>query len=159
MSDFRKGEIMDKKEFDSIIEFAISREQEAVEFYQDLQEMARFKEKKDFLKELENMERGHITILENIRTKKLEDIEVAKVRDLKISNYLVESAPTKDLTYQDILIIGMKREEKANELYSRLANDAINADVKKLFEKLASEEAKHKLFFETIYDEEILKEN
>ena len=150
---------MDKKEFNSVIEFAIAREHEAVEFYQELQEMAQFKEKKDFLKELEDMERVHVKILENIQSKKLEDIEVAKVRDLKISNYLVESAPTKNMTYQDILIIGMKREEKANELYSKLANDAPNAEVKRLFEKLASEEAKHKLFFETVYDEEILQEN
>jgi rubrerythrin len=35
----------------------------------------------------------------------------------------------------------------------------MDTNTKQLFLKLASEEAKHKLHFEKIYDDEILKEN
>jgi rubrerythrin len=150
---------MEKKEFDSIINFAISKEEEAVEFYQQLQDMVEFKERKDFLKELEDMEKSHITILENIRNKSVEEMKVSEVTDLKISDYIVEVEPYENMTYQDILITGMKREEASHNLYNELADQAGTGDIKTLFEKLASEEAKHKLFFETVYDEEILKEN
>ena len=53
----------------------------------------------------------------------------------------------------------MKKEQTAYELYTTLAEESSLPDIKKVFQKLASEEAKHKLFFETIYDEDILKEN
>jgi len=53
----------------------------------------------------------------------------------------------------------MKREKAAYRLYSDLAAKVQDAEIKKLFEGLAQEEAKHKLYFETQYDEEVLKDN
>ena len=81
------------------------------------------------------------------------------VPNLGLSEYLVASKPAGDLEYQDILITGMKREEKSNRLYTKLSQDYKDPDIKKLFQKLAAEEAKHKLFFESTYDEDILKDN
>ena len=53
----------------------------------------------------------------------------------------------------------MKREEAANRLYSQMAQNINEPKIKILFEKLASEELKHKLHFEKIYDEEFFGEN
>ena len=78
---------------------------------------------------------------------------------LHISDYIVEPSKNGELRYQDVLIIGMKREEASFTLYTDLAERSSDDDVKKLFLKLASEEAKHKLFFERIYDEEILTQD
>lgn len=150
---------MEGTRFDSIINFAIQREKEAVQFYKDLQDQVKFLQRKEFLKSLEEMEKGHVTILENLKKKEIDEIKVSEVKNLKINDYLVESAPTETLSYQDILIIGMKKEQTAYELYTTLAEESSLPDIKKVFQKLASEEAKHKLFFETIYDEDILKEN
>ncbi len=152
---------MDKEKFNDIIDFAVEREKEAVQFYQELQEMAKFQSQKSVLKEFENMERGHIEILGNIRQAVINkpDAPLPRVEDLAISDYLVESKPTADMTYQDILIIAMKREEKAHNLYTNLASESGDEAVKKLFLRLAGEEAKHKFLFEKIYDEEILTEN
>ncbi|MGZ3514943.1 MAG: ferritin family protein [Syntrophales bacterium] len=51
----------------------------------------------------------------------------------------------------------MKNEEHSVKLYNDLQESCMNEDLKRLFKFLANEEAKHKLKFEKIYDEEILK--
>lgn len=152
-----------KKEFlNEILDFAISREQEAVEFYQDLRNNDKFKNKTEMLKELEEMERGHIRVIESIKKHDIEEIKVPEqIENLKISDYLVVESTGSEATYQDILILAMKREEMSLKLYTNLA-DIFGEDdekVRKLFQKLASEEAKHKHYFEEIYDEEILTSN
>jgi len=148
------------EKFNKILQFAIEREEEAVQFYTELQGMVSFKSKIDLLQNLADMERGHIKILENIRNRASSTtIGVPQVDNLNISEYMLDIEPSPNMSYQDILIIAMKREEKANQFYSRLAEEADNGDVKNLFLKLASEEAGHKLHFEKIYDEEILTEN
>jgi len=150
---------MDKEKFNEIIDFAIKGEQEAVEFYQQLQAMVSFAAKKDMLHDLEEMEKGHIKALENLRQNEINDITIPKVQNLRISDYLVEVKPTADMSYQDIIITAMKREESSCNLYSSLADNSDDMKVKNLFLRLAAEEAKHKLNFEKIYDEEILKDN
>ncbi len=50
----------------------------------------------------------------------------------------------------------MKNEEHSVKLYNDLKESSVDEDPKRLFEFLAREEAKHKLKFEKIYDEEIL---
>ena len=145
--------------FDVIINFAIEREKEAVAFYCDLQKKSKFEAQKEMLKEFEDMEKGHIVILENIRTKGFEKIEEKKVQDLHISDYIVEVEPSENMSYQDIIILAMKKEEAAKKLYSNLAKQFSDPETVQLFERLAAEEAGHKLKFEKLYDDEILKEN
>ena len=53
----------------------------------------------------------------------------------------------------------MKREELSHKLYISLAKEVDDANLVKIFKKLASEEARHKLTFEKLYDSDILKEN
>jgi len=149
---------MPSDKLNEIFDFAIEREKEAVLFYQHLQEMVRFSEKKQLLQKFEAMERGHIGILETIRREDIESMDVQEVQDLHISEYTVTVSPSAEMSYQDILILAMKKEEAAFRLYSDLSAQSSEPKVKKLFNKLASEEAKHKLSFEEIYDEEILRQ-
>ena len=53
----------------------------------------------------------------------------------------------------------MKQEKAAFKLYSDLAEAAEDEGVRNTFLALAQEEAKHKLRFETEYDEHILSGN
>ena len=152
---------MDKLEFNEILDFAVKREEEAIAFYQDLQQMVHFKEKKELLKEFESIERSHIAVLEEIRNnieKKL-NAPLPAIENLSISDYLVDVPPSEDMSYQDILITAMKREERANKLYSDLANQVVESHIKQLLMRLAGEESKHKLYFEKLYDDFILSEN
>ena len=150
---------MNREDFKAIILFAIEREREAVTFYEDLQGKAKFNSQKEMLKELEMMERGHITILSNIMDKGAENIVHKEVEDLHISDYLVNEEPKGELTYQDILIVAMKREEASTKLYKDLALRFKSTETEGVFQRLTEEEAGHKLRFEKLYDEEILKNN
>lgn len=143
-----------------VMNFAIDREKEAVEFYQDLQKKVKFKNQKDMLKGLEIMEQSHIKILKNMLENQFPDLEESEeIVDLKISDYLVETEPYEDMDFQDILIVAMKREEASTKLYKNLANKMDDEEIKKIFLRLSQEEAKHKLQFETLYDDKVLKDN
>lgn len=147
------------QEFNEILDFAVDREKEAVQFYRDLQQEAKFEGQKEFLKELENMEMGHIVIIENLRKKMPSEMQIIKVPNLTISEYLVSDIEHLDLTYQNILIIAMKREEMAVKLYTDMSIKFPDSELSTLFSKLASEEAGHKFKFERLYDEWISKGN
>jgi len=54
-------------------------------------------------------------------------------------------------------MLAMQREEKALALYNKLELEVEDAASKKLFQVLAQEEAKHKLFLETKYDDYMAK--
>jgi rubrerythrin len=71
----------------------------------------------------------------------------------------VDVEPQGDLSLQDAMIVAMKREKAAYRLYSDLAQKVDDAELKDLFLGLAQEEAKHKLYFETQYDDQILRDN
>lgn len=117
-----------------------------------------FTERRNLLVNLQHMEKGHVTVLEGIRDQDFEKIDIPEIEDLHISEYIVHDEPSGELSYQDILIIAMKREEASHRLYSDLTAKTTDTGVRKFFLKLASEEAKHKLLFEKIYDDEILTE-
>ena len=150
---------MKREDFKAVIEFAIEREREAVQFYQDLQGKTKFASQKEMLKELEMMERGHITVLTNILDKGVEKIEHKNIEDLQISEYLVAEEPHGNLSYQDILIVAMKREEAAKKLYTELTERFKGTETGGVFMRLAEEETGHKLKFEKLYDEDILRNN
>ncbi|MDX9697466.1 MAG: ferritin family protein, partial [Bacteroidales bacterium] len=63
------------------------------------------------------------------------------------------------MSYQDALVLAMKKEKSAFKLYLELSNRAKDTQMKNLFLSLAQEESKHKLRFELEYDEFVLREN
>ena len=151
---------MDEKKFNEIIDFAISNEQEAVDFYHDLQSKSAFETQKELLKEYEMMEKGHIKILQSIKSQGANsEMEIQKIEDLSISNYLIDVEPTPNMDYQDLIILAMKREERAMKLYQDLADKSDDDKTKTIFLRLVAEEAQHKDHFEKIYEDDILKHN
>jgi rubrerythrin len=57
------------------------------------------------------------------------------------------------MSYPDILRLAMKREEQALKMYNELQKKTDNAGHIKVLKVLCQEEAKHKLFLETLYDD------
>ncbi len=144
---------------DEILDFAIAGEQEAHDFYMDLAKKVERPGMEGLFTQFAREELGHKAKLENIKKGARSFTPAKKVVDLKIGDYLVDVDPTVTLTYQNALILAMKRERAAFQLYSDLAAHAEDAEVKQIFESLAQEEAKHKLRFEVEYDDMILTEN
>lgn len=146
--------------FDEIIDFAIQREKDAVAFYEDLKTVAKFQAQKELLEEFRVMEIGHVRLLEGVKKRKsAEGLHPSPSEDLKLADYLVEAPPAEDMTYQDILIIAIKKEERAMSLYGRLHGEVDDTVLKETFGRLREEEENHKHHFEGLYDREILREN
>ncbi|MBN2601817.1 MAG: ferritin family protein [Candidatus Marinimicrobia bacterium] len=150
---------MDRQKFESVLDFAIDREKEAVKFYNDLIKLTKSFDIMETIRTIELMERNHITIIEKMKNQEIGDVVIRSVNDLKISEYLVLPEEKTPDNYQDLLIMAMKREELSQKLYLSLAEDVNEPEIQKVFHKLASEEARHKLTFENLYDSDILKEN
>jgi rubrerythrin len=150
------------KEFnsiDDILEFAINSEQEAVDFYNQLAQNATNEDMKNVFEQFAREEMGHKAKLTNIKTTGMYSMPAENIADMQISDYLVAVKPTTNMTYQDALILAMKKEKAAFKLYSNLAQRAPSTDMKEILQGLAQEEAKHKLRFEVEYDDNVMREN
>ena len=144
---------------DEILDYAIDQEQQAADFYANLAGRAEKAGMKDILLEFAAEEKRHKERLLAVKTGERELTPEQEVLDLKISDYLVEVDATDDISYQDALIIAMKRERAAYELYSDMAEKIPAGKLREVFTGLAREEARHKLFFESEYDERVLTDN
>lgn len=150
---------MDAVRFKEIIDFAIEKEQEAIDTYTAASEMVKRVNVKEMLLGLAKQEEGHKRKLQNVEPGQVSVARIEKVPDLKIADYADNVEISADMDYQDVLIVAMKREEKAHNLYSTLASNTTDDGLKTLFEVLAQEEAHHKLALEKEYDDHVLSWN
>jgi rubrerythrin len=143
----------------AIIDFAIEKEIESVEFYQNLSKEVKSSGESQMLAEFAEQEQKHRNLLETFRakgiTKSMEEYKLKWITDLKRSDYVEDLEYRKGMPYKDLLILAMKREEKALALYNQFLGQAHTEEYKKLFKVLCQEEAQHKLALETIYDDYI----
>ena len=144
---------------DEILDYAIDQEQQAADFYADLAERAEKAGMKKILLDFSAEEQSHKERLLAVKAGEHELTPEQEVLDLKIFDYLVEVDATENISYQDALIVAMKRERAAFQLYSDMAAKVPESHLKEVLQGLAKEEAKHKLFFESEYDERVLQDN
>jgi len=148
---------MQFENLEAIVNFAIEKEIEAAEFYSDLSKEEAFSGSGKMFEEFAAEERKHQKLLENFQTKgitkAMEGYKLKWITDIKRSDYVVDLEYQKGMAYNEILMLAMKREEKALKLYNEFLEQADTEDGKKLFKILCQEEAKHKLALETIYDD------
>lgn len=148
--------------FDEIIRFAIEQEEAAAAFYEGFSTQSKKKEIQQIFVELAKQEKGHKAKLESVLSK--HEMPSGKKLypdpDLKIADYLVEiQGKVEELSYQDALILAMKRELASQKLYQDLLSQATDDELKTVFTYLLDEEKKHKHQLEAEYDDQILKEN
>ena len=139
-----------------VVDFAIQKEENAMEFYRKCAERAKNPGIKEFFKEMVTEEQSHRDMLRNLDSLNLDKVELKEVENLKISDYLVDVTFSDKITYQEALILAMKKEEKALAFYSGWKNKCMSEKASKLFQLLENEEEKHKRKLERLYDDEIL---
>ena len=144
---------------DEILDFAMNSEQEAVDFYNELAASAKTEDMRNVFNQFAQEEIGHKAKIRKIKEEGTYSLSKEKVKDLKISDYTVTVEPTPNMSYQDALVLAMKKEKAAFRLYLDLSEKSENQTMKELFQSLAQEESKHKLRFELEYDEHVLKDN
>jgi len=142
-----------------ILDFAIDQEQAAADFYTKMSSQVSHETMREVLVGYAEEELRHKKKLQEIKgtgATKLVNRSIAP--DLKVSDYVVDVEPTDDMGYVDALVVAMKMEKKAFQLYTDMASMAEDPAIRQSLLALANEEAKHKLHFEIEYDESI-KEN
>jgi len=147
--------VMNFNSVEEIINYAIEREKEAVQFYEEISKQEAFSGTRKTFEDFAKEERKHQAMLEDfsINKEKISEYKLEWITDIKRSDYLVDMEYEKGMHYTDILRLAMKKEEKALKLYNDLSKKADNENVIKLFKLLAQEEAKHKGYIEGLYDD------
>ena len=138
------------------LDFAIAKEREAQAFYTEWSKKAHSPAITALFSELADAERGHEQMLRTISVDQLLS-GTESVTDLGLSQILVDTPASADMTLQQALVLAMRREETSVALYERLAT--FGGPAQAVFEALAKEEQRHKLRLEKDYDETILAEN
>ena len=147
------------KNINDILDFAIEREQDAVNFYNKLAVNARNADMKSTFEQFAQEEMGHKARLIKIKEEGIITLTKEAVQDLKIADYIVRDEERAELNYEQALVLAMKREKAAFRLYLKLSEKVQSSEYKNLFLTLAQEESRHKLRFELEYDEFVLREN
>jgi rubrerythrin len=142
---------MSPDEFKKIISKAIGEEVAAFEFYNGVSEKTKDKNLKDLFKELAAEEGKHKRTLEGFLAMAPEKFHFAPAKDYKVA----DSVPTPPLTLElkpiEGLVIAIKKELEAMQMYTQLAKTSADEEQKKIFLELASMERQHKSRLEDIY--------
>ena len=146
-------------ELQDVIVFAVEKEQEAIDFYNEYAGKVRQKAIAEELRKIALMEQEHRDRLKNLDITAAAKNAPESVQSLKIADYLVDIEPSPYMNWQTVVQIAMKRELAAMNLYTDLAKLVPDPMIKKIFENLSAEESSHKLYWEKIWDEEVLLDN
>jgi rubrerythrin len=140
-----------------ILRFAVEREEDAIRAYGDLAQSAVDPVVRTLLLELQVEEKNHKRLLLNVIEGKAEALEIPKVEDLMLSDYLI--AEPLDSNIQEYLIFAAKKEALAAELYTRQRDATSDPELRRLFAFLIQQEMAHKLKLETEYEKQVLQED
>jgi rubrerythrin len=146
---------------EEIIDFAIEREQEAQATYLSYAGQTERRSFSELLRSMAEMEKEHERKLTAL---KQGDAAAAsftppKGADLGLAAMLVEVPFSPTMDYGDFLVLVIRKESDAEQLYRKLQGLTTSADVGNMFALLADEERKHRDWAQERYDEDILKEN
>ena len=117
-------------------------------------ELADFVEQPEMAEVLTNLameELKHKAVLESIQAGRT-TLNEKEVGNLGVTETVKDVNPDAKMDYVEMLVVGMKREEIARQLYTDLASIAQPRQIRDIFLKLAQQEADHKLRFELEYD-------
>lgn len=151
--------MMKKSDFQEIIRFAMDREDESIQTYERMNQIAKTPGLKKLIDELKKEEENHKRLLKNLSQKRVEFYNIKDITDLKITDYLIQEKPGPDMDFQGLLTFAAQKEQKSVDLYSELEKRAENEEIKKLFGYLVQQEKSHKLKLEKEYDKQVLEED
>ncbi len=144
---------MGTKDFAAIIDLAISKEEEAYNFYMELVKVGDDKAAKDAIQYIAAEEKRHKEFLVDYRDKGYGDegLALGTVVDYKIAEHLEAPEPKAGMENKDVYLLAAHREKNAHEFYLSLASIHAEGRTRNLLLKMAEEELKHKEKMEYFY--------
>ncbi len=142
---------MTPEEYKQIISDAINNEVEAYTFYQKVSEKVNDANLKKLFGELAGEEKGHREYLQGLLSRDISSLGFSSTKDYKVGDSIPTPPLTPDMKPVDGLVVAIKKELAAMQMYTQLANASGDPEVKKLFTDLATMERGHKTRLEDIY--------
>lgn len=135
-----------------VLDLAIARETESHRFYVELARLVTRPEVRRMIGRLATDELQHKLHLQAVKAGEVALPGDDQVGSLGIEETIHEPVPLPEMSYADLLVIAMKKDKAAFRLYTNLASIATTEALRELLEKLAQQEAEHKLHLELEYD-------
>ena len=136
-----------------IISTAIDREVEAYTFYRSIADKVKDKALKDLFAELAGEEKKHRELLQGMLTKDIAKMKFDPSHDYKVADMLPSAPLSIDMKPLDGIIVAIKKELEAMQMYTQLASLAKDTETQLLFSQLANMERGHKARLEDLYTE------
>lgn len=142
---------MKSEDFEKIISSAIDSEVESYTFYKSVADKAKDKSLKTIFLDLAEDEKSHREYLQRVLTRGPKEMHFKAAPDYKVTDALDEPELSVDMKPLEGLLLAIKKELQAAQMYSRLARVSADAEQKMVFEQLANMEKGHKARLEDIY--------
>lgn len=143
---------------EELIVFAKAREEEAADFYFYLADLVKDPDVSGEAIKMAREEEQHRKELCTLLTRLDQKVSVPVEEDLTLSvNWMTVPEVDENLSFQELIVVGMKREALAFRLYTQMA--AVASPISEALTQLAARERAHLTFFEDIYDNRFNPEN
>ncbi len=142
---------MTPEEYRNINTDAINNEGAAYTFYHTISEKIKDANLKTLFGELAGEEKEHREYLQKLLSRDITSLGFSTTKDYKVGDSIPTPPLTPDMKPVDGLVVAIKKELAAMQMYTQLANASDDAEVKKLFTELAAMERGHKARLEDIY--------
>jgi rubrerythrin len=136
-----------------ILSQAIDREVESYTFYHEVSEKVKDPAIKKLFKELAGDEKKHREFLQAFLTRDIKKFHFDAGKDYKVGDSLPTPPLSVDLKPVDGLVIAIKKELEAMQMYSTLARLSTDTEQQLLFGQLANMERSHKARLEDLFTE------
>lgn len=134
-----------------IISTAIEREVEAYTYYRTVSEKVKDPALKTLFNELAGDEKQHREFLQGMLSKDVTKMRFEAKKDYKVVDALQTPPLSPNMKPLDGIIVSIKKELEAMQMYTQLANLSSDTEQKLLFSQLANMESGHKARLEDIY--------
>jgi rubrerythrin len=134
-----------------ILSLAIDREVEAYSFYRSVSDKVKDPALKKLFDELAGEERKHREFLQAFLTKDISKFHFDARSDYKVGDALPTPKLSVDMKPLEGLVIAIKKELEAMQMYTQLASHSTDTEQQLLFSQLANMERTHKARLEDIY--------
>src|SRR5271157_5506743 len=142
---------MNADDYKKIISLAIDREVEAYSFYRTISDKVRDASLKKIFNELAGEETKHREFLQGLLAKGTTTFHFDTHKDYKVTDSIPSPTLSPDMKPVEGILIAIKKELEAMQMYNQLSNASTDAEQKSMFMELATMEKGHKNRLEDIY--------
>ena len=142
---------MTPEQYRAIISKAIEREVESYTYYRTISEKVKDAYLKKIFADLAGDETKHREFLQGLLSVEPKQLKISATKDYKVADTIKTPALSAELKPIDGIVLAIKKELEAMQMYTQLAAAQTDPEQRNLFTDLAAMERGHKARLEDIY--------